>query len=143
MSETSTCCSSLCGVSVEGSVAACPRCGGRMRTPRDVRRVGWLLVFLGVFLVIFMGAIAWSLSPALLQPGQETLGGDTFTGTAAQARMIFTLFGATMLLGLGFAVNGAVQIATGRRNRVLTALVLGAAVALGIYALAASLALEG
>lgn len=138
MVQTSTCYAPSCRHTAEGQVAACPQCGGKMRTPRDIRRTGWQLLFLGIFVAIFIGAIAWSLAPALSQPGVEAADGNTFTGTPAQARMILTLLGATILLGLGFAINGAVQIMTGERKPLLIRATLAAAVALGVYALVAN-----
>ena len=128
MTETSTCYAFTCGTVVEGKVDQCPKCGKVMRGSDTIRRSGWLLLIIGLFLVAFMGAIAWSMAPALMNPGHE-VSGDTFEGTAAQGRMIFALFGAVMVFGIGTALNGVIQIATGRRNRWLSfaTLILAAA----------------
>src|SRR5690348_15473108 len=130
MAETSTCYSFSCRTTVDGSVAICPKCGTRMRTPRDVRRLGWFLLLLGLFLVGFMGVLALEMAPMLLRPGEQVDGGSFFTGTAAQAGMIFWMFAAVIVFGLGTMVNGAVQIATGQRNRIVTTITLVLAAAL-------------
>jgi hypothetical protein len=140
MPATSTCLAPSCRTSVEGEVALCPVCGGRMRTPRDVRRAGWLLAVLGLFLTGFIGWIALATAPSLLRPGVE-IEGATFTGTAEQARMIFTLFGAVIVFALGIIANGVVQIATGARHRPLTVATLALAGLLMVYALVTTSAL--
>jgi phosphate starvation-inducible membrane PsiE len=142
MTETSTCYSPLCRTKADGTVAKCPKCGGRMRTPRDVRRAGWLLVVLGLFLVVFMGVITFNMAPLLFYPGQQVAGGDTFTGTADQARMIFVLFVAVIVFGVGTTINGVVQVRTGQRNRALTVATLLLAVFLIGYALLTTSALK-
>ncbi len=142
MTETSTCYSPLCRTKVDGVVAKCPKCGGRMRTPRDVRRVGWLLVGLGLFLVVMMGVVTINMAPLLLYPGQEMPGGSSFTGNAEQARMILTLLIAVIVFGVGTTINGVVQVRTGQRNRILTVGTLLLALFLIGYALLTTSALK-
>ncbi len=124
MTETSTCNSLLCRTTVEGSVAKCPKCGARMGTPRRVRRLGWFLLLLGLFLTGFMSVITWNMAPTLLHPGEEAAGGGRFTGTAEMAAMIFRLFGAVIAFGVATTANGALQIVTGKRSMVATAIML-------------------
>ena len=81
---------------------------------------GWILVVLGLFLVLVMGAIALNLAPAMLNPGVET-GGATFTGSAEQAQVFLGLFALVILFGALAIANGVHMIATGARNRVFTA----------------------
>jgi hypothetical protein len=133
MADRSTCLSPLCGITVEGSETKCPKCGWAMRGTRSIRRRGWVLLTCGLFLVLFMGWIAWSLLPTLLRPGVEYEHGS-FTGTRDQARMILGLFGVVILFGAFGTVNALYMIATGRQSRVfvivtllLAALVVGAA----------------
>lgn len=134
MTEVSTCYNLLCRTTAEGIVAKCPKCGKKMRTPKSVRRLGWVLLVTGLFLVIFMGVITLNLAPLLLHPGEAVAGGSRFTGDAADVGMILTLFFAVIGFGVGTAVNGGYQIATGRRNIPLTILTLVFAAGLYLYA---------
>ena len=122
MSETSTCFSLSCGETVDGIVKKCPKCGGRMRTSRQIRILGWVMLAAGLFLILMMGTISWLIGPALLRAmhGQD----PEFTGTPDQARMVLELFAIIIVFGFGAAANGLIQIRTGRRNRLVTVLTL-------------------
>jgi hypothetical protein len=136
MTETSTCNSFACRSTVEGSVAKCPKCGARMRTPRDVRRLGWFLLLVGLFLTGLMGIVTWNMAPMLLHPGDEVASGSSFTGTAEQAALIFRLFGAVIVFGLAIMVIGGLQIRTGQRSRAATFVTLGLFAVIGVFAYA-------
>jgi len=127
MPETSTCLSLSCRETVDGSVEKCPKCGTKMRTPKMVRRLGWFLLLIGLFLVGLMGTITMNMAPALLHPYSP---GSNFTGTAEQARMILRLFAAVIAFGIGTMVNGTYQIVTGRQNGWIRAASLGLALVL-------------
>ena len=131
MPETSKCLSFSCRETVEGSVEKCPKCGTKMRTPKMVRRLGWFLLVVGLFLVALIGTVTWNLAPALLHPYAP---GSNFTGTAEQARLILRLFGVVILFGLGTMVNGTYQIVTGQRSRIITFATLGLALVLFVVA---------
>jgi hypothetical protein len=116
MADQSTCLSPLCGVTVEGKLKKCPQCGWAMRSARNIRTRGWVLLACGLFLVLTMGAITWNMLPTLLYP-ERAIAEGTFTGTPDQARTFLNLF----LLVIGFGalgtVNALYMIATGRQNR--------------------------
>lgn len=116
MANQSTCLSPLCGITVAGDVRKCPQCGWAMRSARNIRTRGWVLLACGLFLVVFMGAITWNMLPTLLYP-ERAIEVGTFTGTPEQARTFLNLF----LLVIGFGalgtVNALYMIATGRQNR--------------------------
>lgn len=131
MPETSKCLSMSCRETVEGSVEKCPKCGTKMRTPKMVQRLGWMLLLLGLFLVGLMGTVTWNMAPALLHPYAPD---SNFTGTAEQARMILRLFAIVIVFGIGTMINGAYQIVTRRRNGWITAATLGLAVVLFVVA---------
>jgi hypothetical protein len=137
MTETSICNSMTCRTVVEGSVDKCPKCGTKMRTPKDVRRLGWFLLVLGVFLTGLMAIVTWNMAPMLLYPGEEVTGSSRFTGTAEQATMIFRLFGAVIAFGIAIIAIGALQIRTGQRSRAATivTLVLFAVIAFFAYSM--------
>jgi hypothetical protein len=77
---------------------------------------GRVLAAVGLFLVLFMGAIAWNVAPMMLRPGVE-VGGSTFTGTEAQGQIFLGLFGLVGAFGALSVANGAWMMATGRRSR--------------------------
>ena len=129
MADHSTCLSPTCGAWADGAPAACPKCGGPMRVKRGSTARGWVLLFLGLFLVGFMGVITLNVAPTLLYPGKEVDGG-TFTGTAEDARMIFALFGLVILIGLTSLLYGIFQIATRRESKAFIGLSLLLAAAL-------------
>jgi hypothetical protein len=134
MSETSTCYSLICGETVDGTVAKCPKCGARMRTSRGVRTLGWILLLLGLFLFGMMAVLTWNMAPMLLHPGEQTASGSSYDGTAAQAQWILGLFSLVAVFGLGTMINGGYQISTGRRSRAITFATLG--IAVGLYVIA-------
>ncbi len=140
MPETSKCLSFSCRETVEGSVEKCPKCGTRMRTPKMVQRLGWMLLLLGLFLVGLMGTVTWNMAPALLHPYAPD---SNFTGTAEQARMILRLFAVVIIFGIGTMINGAYQIVTRRRNGWITAATLGLAVVLFVVAWVTNRGLDG
>ena len=129
MADQSTCLSPLCGMTIEGDAKKCPKCGWAMRSARNIRTRGWLLLACGLFLVLFMGWIAWSLMPTLLRPGLEDENGR-FTGTNDQARMILGLFGIVILFGALGTLNALYMIVTGRQSRIFVIVTLLLAVAI-------------
>jgi hypothetical protein len=133
MADESTCLSPLCGITIEGSEKKCPKCGWAMRNSRNIRTRGWVLLCCGLFLVLFMGWIAWSLLPTLLRPGIEQ-DSSTFTGSKDQAQMILGLFALVILFGAVGTLNAIYMITTGRQNRVFVIVTLLLAVALAGFA---------
>lgn len=134
MPDTSTCFSLACGETVGGTVAKCPKCGSPMRTSRGIKRLGWILLLIGLFLFGMMAVLTWTMAPMLLHPGESADGGSSFTGTAEQAQWVLGLFGVVAAFGLGSMINGAYQITTGRRSRTLTFASLGLAAFLLVIA---------
>ena len=129
--ELSNCYS--CGFAGEAAGNKCPNCGGRLRSAKVVRRLGWLQLLIGLFLVGLMGTITYYLAPALLNPAAATEG-SRFTGTPGQALMILALFGLVITFGVGSIASGLWQIATGRRNKWIFILMLALFVVLLLVA---------
>jgi len=95
---------------------------------RKFRMLGWVLAGTGIFLVVLMGTITFFVADIVANSG--TPGATTrFTGTPAQARGMFILFGVVIVTGLAALVAGIAQIRSGRLNKVLSGLVVAAAAA--------------
>ena len=129
MANLSTCPKPTCAVTVEGKASVCPKCGGPMRMVSESPVRGWILLIIGLFLVLFMGAITLSLAPTLLQPGKDVDGGS-FSGTADDARMILALFGIVIAFGVTSASYGAYQLIFRRESKVFIVLTMLIAVVL-------------
>lgn len=119
MPAKSICHSPLCGHSVDGNVRECPECGNRMRTPGTVRMLGTFMFLCGLFITALMGVITWNMWWMLHNPGQETLSGGRFTGTADQAGMILQLFWLVIAFGVAAMAAGLWQMITARRDRIV------------------------
>lgn len=119
MAETSTCTSRHCRTVTPGIVDKCPACGARVMTSRRFRILGWVLIALGAFLVLFMGFITMAMYPTLSRPGISAPGESGWTGTAEQARAVLQIFWLVIGFGALCVVNGIWQVATGRRNVIL------------------------
>ena len=134
MTAVSTCPRPSCATKVEGNVTDCPSCGGKMLTPRAIKVRGWIILILGLILLIGMAVLTANLYPLLSQPGVESTSGSRFTGSDSDARMILTLFGTVAAFGLASIVTGGYQAATGKRNMLLTWIMIAIAVGLIVYA---------
>jgi MFS family permease len=106
-----------CGYQTTDDIARCPQCKRPLMSARRIRRLGWMLLFIGLFLMGLMGTITLYLAPSMLQPGRQVYGGSRFTGTAQQGISALMLFGTVILFGLTAFINGLWQVRTGRRNK--------------------------
>jgi len=125
MADTSTC--PACGAWADGTVAACPRCGTAMQLKKASTARGWLLVVIGLFLVLMMGAITISVGPTLLNPPAD-LDGDGLN--PEQGRIFLGLFLLVILFGLMSLAYGIFQITTRRESGKFIAVTLIMAAAL-------------
>jgi hypothetical protein len=106
-------------------VPTCPKCGAGLFSTKQVRRRGWVLLVIGLFLVGLMGFITYHLAPSMLRPGVPIPGSTTFSGTAEQGVRSLFLFGTVIAFGLAAGVIGLLQIKTGRRNKWMLYFFLG------------------
>ena len=115
MKELRTC--HKCGYETADVVSKCPKCGRGLLSARQLRRLGWVQVVLGVFLVGFIAIIIYRIAPTMLQPEVPDASGSRFTGTREQGQMVLALLGLIIVFGLTTLVNGVWQVATGTRNK--------------------------
>lgn len=103
----------------------CPKCGGRMRTAKYVRRHGWVQAVYGVLFLGMMGAITYFVAPDLSAQLARSAGGSRGSVAATQTQLVLGLFGLAGAFGLMISLNGLWQIVTGRRNKWIKIVLLG------------------
>ena len=107
-----------CDFETTESLVKCPNCGRNLQSVKKVRFLGWVLVILGTFLVVFMGGLGIVLAGIIAQTGQP--GRTTrFTGGPEDVLLIFAIFGLVIAFGLASIAGGAWQVWFGKRNRVV------------------------
>jgi ribosomal protein L37E len=113
-----------CGEEAFDGAARCARCGGRIASARTMRLLGWTLVGLGSFLVLFMGAITYYVALIIHQTNDAGTGAR-FTGSPEMAFFIFGIFGLVLLFGVAAIAGGAWQARYARANRKLMFIIIG------------------
>jgi len=97
--------------------------GNDMQTGPEIatrnRRLGWLMVVLGLFLALGVGFLTVVLGPAMLHPG------TSFTGTSQEGINYLILFGLVILFGINSLVGGLRMIRAGRPSRLTFGLTIG------------------
>ncbi len=102
----------------------CPRCGHKLMTAGKVKALGWVLIVLGVFLVLFMGGITILVAGIIAQTGAP---GSTqrFDGGPKEMALIFGIFALVIAFGLTCTAAGISQARSGRRNKKLVKVLMG------------------
>ena len=108
-----------CSYEADTAETRCPRCGKAFKSSTNLRVRGGILVFVGAFLILFMGAIA-SFVGYLVAKGGMPGRVSRFTGTRNDLILIFGVFGFVILFGFVSLANGVWQLIYGRRNQPLT-----------------------
>ena len=130
MAAYTVCRKSTCATLVEGKVAACPKCGGPMRSVGESPLRGIVLLLCGLFLIGLMGTILYNMYPTLTHPGVRMPDGSSFTGTADQAQITLLLFAAVIVFGLVATANGLYMLITKQQSRAFMFVSLGIAAVL-------------
>ncbi len=123
MNVVSICYAPLCGHRVIGQARVCPRCGGRMRSPRTIRAFGAVMMGSGLFITALMFAVT-SHVPLPVAVSEVDMFGAAVAGGFAQARTAQFFFWFTIAFGIGSAAAGAWQTFTARRDPLVTMMVL-------------------
>ncbi|MFL6229407.1 MAG: hypothetical protein ACJ741_11570 [Pyrinomonadaceae bacterium] len=113
-----------CGRETMDEAKRCASCGGAVVAARTMRRLGWVMVLLGAFLFLFMGAITIYVAQLVFQtraPG----GRAAFEGSPEMEFFMFGLFGFVLFFGVTAMVSGALQVRNGRSNRKLMLFMIG------------------
>ena len=100
-----------------------------------IRKLGWILVACGTFLIALMGTITIIVSRVPHEAAEAQSGSTTtFTGTPADERLMYTIFGLVMAVGVVSLAGGVWQVKTGKRSRAVMLLVIALIVALVLEA---------
>jgi heme/copper-type cytochrome/quinol oxidase subunit 3 len=110
-----------CDFEADTSATVCPRCGKTLKSSRNLRLRGGIMIFTGGFLILFMGAIAAFIGYLVFFSSSRS----NFTGTRNELILIFSVFGFVILFGVVALATGACQLISGRRNQFLVWLMLG------------------
>ncbi len=125
MAAYTVCRDPKCGTLVEGKVAACPKCGGTMRTVGESPWRGIVLLMCGLIMLIMMGVITINLYPELTNPGVRMPDGGSWTGGAESARMVLLLFFALIAFGVVATANGIYMLVTKQQSKAFMFISLG------------------
>jgi uncharacterized paraquat-inducible protein A len=122
-----------CDYETDRVLTECPECGQKLRTAGHIKVLGWVLLLLGAFLVVFMGAISFIVAGIISRTGQPGVT-TSFNGGPKEAAMIFGIFGLVLAFGFTSMVAGFWQVWYGRRNKRLVFVMLGIAASLWVIA---------
>ena len=96
-----------------------------------IRKLGWILVGCGVVIIALMGTITVIVSRVPREGAEGASGASTtFAGTPADERLMYTIFGLVMAVGVVSLAGGVWQVKTGKRSRAVMLLVIALIVAL-------------
>lgn len=111
-----------CNEIVNTSETVCINCGRKMMPASRIRMLGWLSFGCGVFLVGLMSWLSFWIYNAITRSGEP--GQGTFRGGPEVIAFIIVVFGLVLTFGLFAIITGLWQIIYGKRNKVLTFIVM-------------------
>ena len=113
-----------CNYEADTAETTCPRCGKTLKSSRNLRIRGGILLACGGFLIVFVTAIAGFLA-YLYFGGVMKIPHAEAAKTGMMMFLIFGLLGFIVLFGVLALINGIYMLKTGRRSLVLMWLMLG------------------
>jgi hypothetical protein len=97
----------------------CPRCGRVLRTSENIRKRGVAGIVVGLFLVVFMIAIAVGVTVLLEGAMKDPASARKINAGSTKFLAIYGLFALVALFGVNSIVIGTFFAITGRRSRIL------------------------
>lgn len=113
-----------CGYKGNDAGGACPRCGQRLQSAREIRLRGWVLAGLGGVLLASMIALMIVISRIMLRSGQPG-STDRFEGDGVSAAVIFVTLSVVGFFGLTSLGSGIWLLKYRRRNPIMLKVALG------------------
>jgi MFS family permease len=113
-----------------GELPACPKCGAILYSQENIRKRGSVMVGLGFFLIIFMGALAAFVTKAIKdeadRPREWWQDDPGRADNAAYMLMaVYVIFGCMIASGFTAVVAGILQFLNGRRYMFLFWIFIG------------------
>ncbi len=97
----------------------CPRCGRALYTAENIRERGVLGIVAGLFLVVFMIAIAVGVTVLLEGAMKDPASARKINTESGKLLAIYGLFALMAVFGANSIVIGTFPAVTGRRSRIL------------------------
>jgi len=94
----------------------CPKCGKKLYTSDNIRSRGTFLIAVGLFLCLFMGAIAGLVISFLAEAAKNPT--NTKRMDPFMLIFIYGIFGIVIAFGANAVATGIWQVIFGRRNRI-------------------------
>jgi hypothetical protein len=113
-----------CNYEGDTAESLCPRCGKKLKSSKNLRIRGGIIIASGGFLIVFVGAIA-AFVAYLLFSGTMQIPHSQAARTGLMMVLVFGVLGYLMLFGLIALINGIYMLKTGRRSLVLMWVMLG------------------
>lgn len=97
----------------------CPKCGRPIWTTNQFRAISAVLIFCGLFFIVFGGGLIYALAPI-----DNNSSRTRFTGSEARKIFILGIIGVILAFGLSVLAAGLWQVIFGRANRRLIYILL-------------------
>ena len=107
-----------CSFRGETANTACPKCGKKLRTAKNIRVRGVIQIVTGTVLVVMMIGLAVFIGIAMTNASQDAAQAKRIAGERTLFIGIYGLFAVIALFGLNGIAMGTWQLAFGRRNKV-------------------------
>jgi len=107
-----------CNFRGEVADANCPKCGKVLRSAKNIRIRGIVLVAIGLFLIVMMAGLAIFIGTLTTNAARDPANAQKIAEQRTLFTAVYTLFGVIALFGLNGLAMGTWQIVFGRRNRV-------------------------
>jgi len=106
--------------SYRGEIAqtSCPQCGKKLRTTKNIRIRGGILVAIGLFLILFVAGLGVFIGVLMNNAAQDPSAAKKIADEKMLFIGVYGFFGVLALFGLNGVAMGTWQLILGRRNKV-------------------------
>ncbi len=106
-----------CGFDAVIGQTVCPRCGKRLFTAQNIRMRGIALVLIGLFLVVFMGAIAIFVGTLLAGAANDPAAAKKMKQDPFAFLAVIAIFASVIAFGINSIAGGIWMVVFGKRNK--------------------------